>query len=264
MNGVVAAGRSDLTAGLKRLDLAMLMAIDGLKRAHRRTELGILWLIVPQAVMVTAFILIFTQVFQQRIEGFPLYIGTGLLVWNYIATFMTGSPGAVLQNGRWIMSQPLPVSTLVYSFVIQAFIQFIVCLPIYLVLAVIYLPPLGLHSLLAIPGLAIITVAGLGFSLILAPLGARFRDLGPALGVVSTVGFLITPIIWPAGVVGRRVFFIHGNPFYHLVEIVRQPLMGNVPTAENWIFASCVAAGLLLVGVLLFGWFKRHVYYWIS
>lgn len=264
MSSDLAAGFLDLRRGLSRLDLSMLLALDGLKRAHRRTELGILWLIVPQAVMVAAFILIFTQVFRQQIEGFPLYIGTGILTWSYIAAFLMGSPAAVLHNGRWIMSQPLPLSTLLYSFAIQVFIQFIVCLPIYVVLAVIYLPPLGLHTLAVIPGIAIVSLAGLGFSLILGPLGARFRDLAPALGVVAQVAFLITPVIWPAGIVGRRVFFIHGNPFYHLLEIVRQPLMGNLPTAENWIFASGVAAGLLIAGIASFGWFKRHVYYWIS
>lgn len=264
MQGSLGTGLADLSAGARRLDLAMLLAIDGLKRSHRRTELGILWLIVPQAVLTAAFILIFSQVFGQASEDFPIYIGTGLWAWLAISTILSGAPMAVLSNSRWIMSQPLPVSVLVYSFLIQAFIQFAVCVPIYLGLLLIYQPSLGWDVLLAVPGLLLVAVAGLGVILMLAPLGARFRDIGPAAGVFLSVAFLATPIIWPASAVGRRVFFIEGNPFYHFVQVVRAPLMGAEVTAENWMFAGSVALTLLLVGVLVFGWLKSHVYYWIS
>ena len=258
------AGLADLRQGLSQMNLALLLAIDGLKRSHRRTELGILWLVVPQAVVVISFIWIFTQVFQQQIEGFPLYIGTGVLAWSYIATIFTGAPLSVLINSRWILSQPLPVSTLVYSFIIQSLIQFILLIPIYIGLLIFYGTGPSFQILLAVPGLAIITAVGLGFSMVLGPLGARFRDLGPALGVCASVAFLITPVIWPASAVGRRVFFIHGNPFFHLVEIVRQPLMGNFPTQENWIFSCTLALSTMLAGVIVFGWFKRQIYYWVS
>lgn len=260
----IGAGLADLRQGLRRLNIALLLAMDGLRRSHRRTELGILWLIVPQAVMVSAFIWVFTQVFSQQVEGFPLYIGTGILAWSLIVGILTGAPSAILSNARWILSQPIPISTLLFSFLMQSSIQFGFLLPIYVGLLIFYLPPIGIQMLLFLPGLVVVLATGLGVSLIFGPLGARFRDLGPAMGILATVAFLMTPVIWPASAVGRRVFFIHGNPFYHLLEVVRQPLMGQAPSAENWTYACVVAVVVLGIGLLSFGWLKRQVFYWIS
>lgn len=258
------AGFSDIVQGAKRLNLSWLLAVDQLRRSHRRTVLGILWLLLPLAVTVAVFIWIFSQVFQQSIDGFEIYLGSGIIVWTLIATLVTGSAGVVMQNARWITTQPLPISALANELVIRAVLQFGLALLIYVVLVVVYDPPRGPQILLMFPGVALILMCGWGLALVLGPLGARFRDIAPALGVGMQVAFVATPIIWPAEIIRRRVFFIDGNPFYHLVQVVRAPMIGELPTAANWTFAIGTAVVCLTVGLLSFGALKRRVYYWIS
>ncbi len=59
------------------------------------------------------------------------------------------------------------------------------------------------------------------------------------------------------------LYLLDLNPVYHLLEIVRLPLLGMVPRAANW----AVALGLALAGwcaaLLLFGRFKRRIAYWL-
>lgn len=39
-----------------------------------------------------------------------------------------------------------------------------------------------------------------------------------------------------------RALILDLNLFYHLIEILRAPLLGQVPTAENWLAVLVVTA----------------------
>jgi len=77
----------------------------------------------------------------------------------------------------------------------------------------------------------------------LAYIGARFRDLPHALTLVLQAMYFVSPIYFEAQMFrnGGLGALLDYNPIYHLLEIVRAPLLrGEWPTAAN--FAMCVAA----------------------
>jgi ABC-type polysaccharide/polyol phosphate export permease len=53
------------------------------------------------------------------------------------------------------------------------------------------------------------------------------------------------------------------NPFYHVIEVVREPLLGKAPAVANWI----VSAGLIVLGSALtlyvFSRFRQRIAYWL-
>ncbi len=61
--------------------------------------------------------------------------------------------------------------------------------------------------------------------------------------------FFLTPIFWMPNSLSHRPVFTVVNPFYHLIELVRAPLLGHEPTLLNWQVASygCAIAGLLAI-----------------
>ena len=63
--------------------------------------------------------------------------------------------------------------------------------------------------------------------LIVAVVSARFRDIPIILTNVLQVVFFITPIFWDANLIKGKVVFIQLNYFYHLLQIVRAPLLGQ-------------------------------------
>ncbi len=77
--------------------------------------------------------------------------------------------------------------------------------------------------------------------------------------------FLITPIMWmpeslKGAIAGPLLLF---NPFYYLIEVVRQPLLGAFPTTSVWISATLFAAASLLVGLNSYARFRHRVAYWL-
>jgi lipopolysaccharide transport system permease protein len=88
----------------------------------------------------------------------------------------------------------------------------------------------------------------------LAYVAARFRDLPHALGLILQAMYFVSPIYFEAklfrnGGLGALVDY---NPIYHLLEIVRAPLLrGAWPSAENFAYCLGTIAALLLLAWLV-------------
>jgi ABC-2 type transport system permease protein/lipopolysaccharide transport system permease protein len=70
--------------------------------------------------------------------------------------------------------------------------------------------------------------------------------------------FFMTPIMWKPELLGSTF-----NPFYHLVEIVRAPLLGQVPSAENYIALGLISMANFLLAAVLFVRFRARISYWV-
>jgi ABC-type polysaccharide/polyol phosphate export permease len=120
--------------------------------------------------------------------------------------------------------------------------------------------------LLAIPSLVVIYLNALWLAAVFSLVGARFPDFGQLLNNISVFLFLLTPIIWypsmmPAG--SMRGHLMRMNPFYHLVEIFRAPIMGQpVETMSLWYVAIMTPLGLV-VAALAYRRYARFVPLWI-
>ncbi|MDA4809400.1 ABC transporter permease, partial [Enterobacter hormaechei] len=92
---------------------------------------------------------------------------------------------------------------------------------------------------------------------VLAVVCTRYRDLTQIIQNVMQVGMYVTPIMWqphqlPAD---KSMLMLDLNPFYHLISVVREPLLGQTGTALNW----GVVAGMAIIGVFP-GWTQVDSY----
>jgi ABC-type polysaccharide/polyol phosphate export permease len=77
--------------------------------------------------------------------------------------------------------------------------------------------------------------------------------------------FYITPIIWPADLLRSRQlsWVVDFNPFYHFLEIVRAPLLGNPIAWSTWIVVFLVTIGGFALLDFMQKRFARLVPLWI-
>jgi len=74
----------------------------------------------------------------------------------------------------------------------------------------------------------------------------------------------ITPVFWTPQSLnhGHKVVLL-GNPFYHMLDVVRGPLLGTLPTSATWWFLSgMLAFGLVLSSVVAAN-FGRKIVFWV-
>jgi ABC-type polysaccharide/polyol phosphate export permease len=131
------------------------------------------------------------------------------------------------------------------------------------VVAAIFLINPGWGVFWFVPGLLLVTLNLLWIALLLAILCTRFRDVSLIVQSVVQMLFFVTPIFWSPSLMPSRTILVHGNPFYHMLELLRDPLIGEHASAESWIFISAMLVIGWSVTFLLFAKFRRRIAYWL-
>ena len=96
-----------------------------------------------------------------------------------------------------------------------------------------------------------------------AILSVRYRDVPQIILNIIQFLFFLTPIFWSPENLPQRPSFVHFNPLFHLIEIVRAPLLGKNAEIESWVICMAMA----FVGSIITAFLYRRAYariaYWV-
>ena len=74
----------------------------------------------------------------------------------------------------------------------------------------------------------------------------------------------LTPIWWmPSQAAGVIAKIFTWNPFYWLIDLVRLPLMGEIPPGKVWIAAALVALLGWMIALVTFARSRDRIVYWL-
>lgn len=265
MKNNYAAGWQDLQDGLLNLALPLYLAWSDIRQRYRRSSLGPFWITISTGVMIACIGIIFGSLFKAPMSDFLPFLAGGLIIWGFIAGCI-GDATTVFVDAEAVIKQlPLPLSTHILRMVSKNLYIFFHNILIYPVVLVFVERPLGIDALWFFPGIALLTINLLWIAIILGTVCARFRDLTQIIASVLQIIFYITPIIWMPGLLPEKtsVMILDPNPFYHLMEIVRAPLMNQAPTGLNWTVSICLALFGWGVAILFFNKYRSRVAYWL-
>jgi ABC-type polysaccharide/polyol phosphate export permease len=260
----------DLGGSLTRLPLAAQLALDDILGKYRRTVLGPLWIAIGQAATIGGFVLVFSGLFGIDAPEYALYLAAGIPVWALLSQYLSDMPMTFIAARGVIESYELPWLTHIWrrsiGYVLIFFHHIVTLFAVIAILAVMgELPsPPTFNMLLALPALLVVLIAGTGVGMLFAVLGARYRDLQPAMQVASGFLFLFTPVMWRADQLREHLAWVFQyNPLYYYVVLVRDPLLGRAPGLEIWLGATVGAFALFAIGFLAFLLARRRLYHWL-
>ena len=259
----VAAAVSDVIAGAAVWRLWGRMGWNDILQRYRRSLLGPFWLTASMAVMVVSLGVLYAQLFKTSIDDFLPYLCVGLLIWNLIASFMTEGGAIFTTSESYIKQIRLPYSVYVYRSAWSKLIIFGHNFVIYFGVLIYFRIWPGTVALLAIPALLMLLVNGALVTVYIGIFSARFRDIPQLINSVVQIIFFVTPIMWKPELLGRRAYIADLNPFYHLLEMVRAPLLGHVPSLLNYLAVLLITAINLGLAGLVFTRFRSRIAYWI-
>ena len=190
------------------------------------------------------------------------YVAAGLVVWNLLPGFV-GDGCRVFLDARGIVRQvAVPLSLQVYRMVWRNVLAFGRNAVLLLAAAASFgLLPDG-SGWLAVAGLAVVCANGAWAGLALGVLTARFRDVQPLADNLMRLAFLATPIVWTPALLPDRGWLVAWNPFHHLVEVVRAPLLGEAPAAGSWVAVGPLTAGGWVATVVLYARRRGRIAFW--
>ncbi len=261
-HGVRLAG-DDVSKGLLLWRLWAKLGWNDILQRYRRSVLGPFWLTASMAVMIVALGVVYAQIFKIALGDFMPFLCVGLLVWGYISTILTEAGALFTASESYIKQVRLPYSLYVYKFIWSKTIIFAHNSVIYFAIIIYFQAWPGLVALYAIPGFLLLALNGALSSLSLGMLSARFRDIPQIVASVVQIVFFITPIMWKPELLGAGSYLIVLNPFFHLLEIVRAPLLNQMPALETYAVVIALTVVNFVVALALFSRFRARISYWI-
>lgn len=258
-------GLDDIIKGLRQIQLPFYLAKADIRRRYRRSTLGPFWITLSTGIMIATIGVIFGNIFKSSISEFLPFIAVGLILWGFINSVVNESCTVFPSSEATIRQLPLPLFIHVERMIFKNLLIFFHNIVIFPIVCLIVGKSIDLISLISVFGLFVVTVNLAWISLLLGIVCTRFRDLTQIVASILQIAFYVTPIIWLPNLLRARgsAFFLDTNPLYHLMEIVRAPLLGNYPTTLNWI----VSLSLMFVGwsvtIFLYNRYKKRIAYWL-
>lgn len=254
----------DLKDGLLQWPLWFTIAWMDIRQRYRRSLIGPFWITISLGIFVTGLGVVYGGLFRQDLRTYLPYLATGVIVWTMIANLITEGCNTFISAERAIKQVPVPISVHVFRLVWRNVIVFGHNLLIFVILALLFGIPLQLSTLLALPGLVIVMVTGIGISLTLGVLSARFRDIPLIITNLVQLLFFTTPILWRADILPPdRSWIARFNPFHYLIEVIRQPLLGQTLPLAAWLVAITTAVVAVVVGIGFYTRYRVRIAYWL-
>jgi len=254
---------ADVVDGIVLWRLWLRLGWNDILQRYRRSVLGPFWLTASMAVMVIALGVLYAKLFNQPINDFLPFLCVGLLLWNLIASYLTEGGTLFTGSESYIKQIRLPFSLYVYRSSWAKLIIFAHNFVIYIGVLIYFRIWPGAVLLLALPGLMLVVLNGTIISLTIGIVSARFRDIPQLIVSMVQIFFLLTPIFWKPESLRSYTYINDLNPFFHLLEIVRAPLLGNLPSAANYLVVLFVTLINIAIASAFFSRFRSRIAYWV-
>ncbi|MDQ8039820.1 MAG: ABC transporter permease [Rickettsiella sp.] len=254
----------DILDGFKQWRIWFLLAWQDIKLRYRRSTLGPFWITLSMAVTIYTMGLLYGRLFKMDLAQYYPFLATGILVWSLISSLLTEGASIFVDSEQFIKQMKQPYSVFVFKTVTKCFIIFLHHILVLLPIILFFNVKINLYSLFALLSLIIIWLNGISYGVILAILGTRFRDIVQLIISLVQVIFFLTPIIWsPSVLPDRYQYIVNLNPFAQFMELLRNPLLGTLPSNYTIYFITIMTLLGFFVSFMIFSRYRVRIAYWL-
>lgn len=241
------------------------LGFQEVKQINRRSRLGQWWITLGTATLIGTIGFVFGLIFRVDVQTYLPYLAIGIVLWNYLSGQLSEASFVLIQSEALIKQltlSPWVYATKVSAKMILLFGHNLLIIPVVLLATGNY-PTLAILLLLVAVPVIVLTLNSLG--MLIAIVSLRFRDVPPMVGSILNVLFYLTPVMWFADSIKSSLahFLLGLNPFYHLVQIFRLPLLGELPTPENWLISISMCVVVSITANLVVARNRKRLVFWI-
>lgn len=250
----------------RSIKLPFMLGWQDIRQAYRRSAVGPFWLTIGMAIQIATMGIVFGLIFKSELSEYLPFLATSIIFWGLISSSINEGCLTFISSESMIKQLNLPHYQYVMRTIWRNLISVghnLVILPLVLILFWKF-PGWTIISL--IPGLLILVVNLSWVVWLLGMLSARFRDLPPIAASLMTIAFYVTPVMWYPKLIENNNLahvLLGLNPIYHWLQIVRLPILGQLPTLENWGLAILSAGIGWAVTLLVYKKYRNMIAYWV-
>lgn len=255
----------DIITGLGMWRVWWMLGWQDVRLRYRRSHLGPFWLTFSMALTVYTLSILYSHLWKIAYEEYMLYFACGLLCWTFIITIVNESTNAFADAKGYLLQIEIPFTVFIMRVLVRNFIVFLHNFLALIPLLIYYHSVLNAHTLLIFPIVLLVFLpTAFVFCFLLAMVGLRYRDIGQFVMNVMNLVFFFTPIMWlPTNLPQHLHFLIDYNPIAQLINLMRAPLMGQLPTEH----AVMTILLMFIFGVVLTVWclskVRHRIIFWL-
>ena len=233
------------------------------RERYKQALFGAAWVVIQPVAAALVFALFLGRLAHLSSDGAPyfLFVLAGLAAWTYFAQTLSQCTESLVNEASVIRKVFFPREIAPLSVVIAGLIDLLIAMAVLAVIVAISgRPPTAAWLLLPLP-LLVVVVTATAFGVLFAGLNVYYRDASYALPFLTQLGFFLSPVIYPAGLVpqGARVAYLVLNPVAAGIQSLRDILLGRaVPDLEVLGLALVWAALLLMAAYAGFKTVERR------
>lgn len=256
-------GLTEIKDAVKSHEQWLYMAIQDIKLRYRRSLIGPWWVTISTGIMVLMLGFLWSQIFGSDIQDYLPFFAVGFVIWGWMSGQISDAAGGFFQFQGVIkqLKLPFPIFTLrlnVRQLIILVHNSVIIALVLMLIGK-----GFSLVSLIAIPNLILIQMNLTLLSIVIIIFCSRYQDMAQIVNVGTQIIFFFTPILWHVEILKNQIHLAEINPIYHWIEMIRAPLLGNLPTMNNYLWSIVSFIILLLLSTYYLGRYHSRISYWL-
>lgn len=254
---------NDVVRSLGMWQVWTYIGLQDIKLRYRRSLLGPFWITLSMATTIVGVGILYSSIFRTEVSVYLPFLAIGLIVWNYINSLIAEGCMTFINDGAYIRQVPAPLLAYQFKATWRAVIIFAHNFLIFLAVAVFFQIWPGWRFLEALLGFALVTVNGTWIAIFLSIICSRYRDVPQIVQSVLGIMFFLTPILWNRNVLPGRPALVELNPFHHLLEVIRAPLLGGSAEPLSWFIVAGMAVFGSGITFLFFSRYRRRIAYWV-
>lgn len=254
---------NDIWVGMSSIQVWGTLGWHDIRQRYRRSVLGPFWFTLSTAIMVVVLGALYATLLKQEITEYLPFLAVGLVVWQYIGASINEGCTSFIGSAYLIKQIRLPLTIHVCRIVWRNFVILLHSLPVVIILLIILGHKPGIEFLLLPFGLLLLLLHGVWIGIVLGILSARFRDIQPIVTNLVQVAFFFTPVMWTPEILKERAWVADYNPFYHLIEIVRAPILNRPVQLDSWLWSLAFLVIGFSFAQFLMKRYRNRLPYWI-
>jgi ABC-type polysaccharide/polyol phosphate export permease len=262
-----AARRRRILDELRRLfdyrDLLRNMVWRNITTRYKRSVLGMFWTLLDPLLTTAMMSVVFTALFSRTLPGFPVFLLSGLVAWNFFNQASHQAINDLLRGGGLLGRVNLPLSIFPVSAIGSGVINLLLALlPIFGLVFIFQRPVTAALFFLPI-SLLILALFTLGLGFLVSSFAVFFSDVLNIFDIFMRLLFYISGIIYNLEMLPKALSnIVQFIPTYHMVSLFRMPLYeGKIPDPFSLGYAVISALVMFLLGFWVFMRFSDEYSY---
>jgi len=231
------------------------------KRKYSRSFLGVIWSVLNPLLTMAVMALFFTQLLGRDTPKFPVYVLTGLLIFQLFTGATNSAMTTLVDSKNMLIKVKFPLEIFVLAKICSSIVDFGLSLVAYLVILLVYEVPPSRYVLFYPIVVFFLILFTSGISFMLSVAYAYFGDIKHLWSVVTMMMMWSSAIFWDIDMLsGVPEFIARANPLFSFINSARMAIMWQqFPSFNQNLQMVIWSVGLFIIGQRVFKKYKVKI-----